>query len=479
MRLTKIVCTIGPACDTQDAIEELIASGMDVARLNFSHGTHASHLRLLRMLRRASKKLGKPIAILEDLCGPRVRVGRVEGGEFSVAPGEEIELVGGEFVGNRQRLAVGYERFARDVHVGASVLIDDGIIELKVTGKKKDVVRSRVVRGGVIREGKGMNLPGVRISEAAVTRKDLADLEWGIKQHVDFVGLSFVRSADDVRLVKRKLHKRKSPIQVIAKIEKPEAVDKLKEIVEAADGIMIARGDLGVEMRVEHVPLIQKRIIELCQRLNKPVITATQMLESMTTRQTPTRAEVSDVANAILDGSDALMLSGETAIGKFPAQSVREMDRIARATEGFADFKARHVPSTRPDPAFRIASAISEGAFQIVRLLGASLVVVSTESGHTALLVSKERMETPILGVSTSDEAVRRMCLYFGVYPVKVPRAKTLAEIMTAARNIALKSRLAKVGDVVLLVSGYPLGRTGTTNTLQVHRLLASHKRAE
>jgi len=476
MRLTKIVCTIGPACSTPQAIEALIASGMDVARLNFSHATHASHLRLLRMIRRASRKLGKPVAILQDLCGPRIRLGRIEGGELLLGPGDMVELAPGNFPGTTERLSVAYERFVKDVRVGSRVLIDDGLVELKVTRKTRGSVRCRVTRGGTVAEGKGMNLPGVAISAPSVTEKDLKDLDWGIAQRVDFVGLSFVRSPKDVKRVKQKLRKRRSSIQVIAKVERPEALEHLEDIIGDADGIMVARGDLGVEMKVERVPLIQKHIIELCRRFSKPVITATQMLESMTTRSAPTRAEVSDVANAILDGTDAVMLSGETAVGRFPLESVRAMDSIARQTEAFADFEARHQVSVSPDVGFRIASSISEGAFQISRLLQAKLVVVCTESGRTGLLVSKERMGTPILGVSSHPQAIRRMSLYFGVHPVKIRRARTLDEIIASASRYALEVGLAKEGDTVVLVSGYPLGRSGTTNTIQVYRVMAKKK---
>ena len=479
MRLTKIVVTVGPASERPEVLEQLIRVGTDVFRLNSAHSTREQHARRVADIRAASEKVGRPVAILVDLAGPKIRVGSLEGGHVSLKTGSLVELTASDDVGTAQRITTTYGALIDDVEPGSRILLDDGLIELVVTEKREDSVLCQVTAGGELRSNKGINLPGVPISAPTITEEDRRDLDWALGQRIDFLGISFVRQAEDVRLVRTILHEHQSPIRVIAKIEKPEAVAELASIVELADAVMVARGDLGVEMPLEEVPLLQKHIISLCGEHHKPVITATQMLESMMSHPRPTRAEVTDIANAILDGTDAVMLSGETAVGEYPVASVAVMDRVARRTERYL---AENPPATRRadyDPLHPVASALSEGAYHVAQWLRPEVVAVSTASGDTAVLLSKERMSIPIVGVSADPRAVARMCLYYGVRPVLAGRLASLDDLFALAEEVALAEGLAERSDEVLLVAGDPFGVSGTTNTLQVRRVRRSAEAAE
>jgi len=471
MRLTKIVATVGPASERPEVLEQLVRAGADVFRLNSAHATVDEHAQRIADIRAAAEKVGRPVAILVDLAGPKMRVGAVQDGQVTLETGSLVELAPGDEVGTAQRLTTTYEGLIDDVEPGSRILLDDGLIELVVKEKRTGSVLCQVTAGGPLGSRKGINLPGVDISGPTITDQDRKVIEWALGQRIDFLGISFVRRAEDVRLVRTILHQHQSPIRVIAKIEKPEAVAELESIVELADGVMVARGDLGVEMPLEEVPLLQKRIIALCGKLHRPVITATQMLESMMLHPRPTRAEVSDVANACLDGSDAVMLSGETAVGRYPVAAVAVMDRVVRRTEKYL---AEHPPAGRSadyDPRRPVLSALSEGAYHITEWLRPKVVAVSTASGDTALVLSKERMSIPIVGVSADPQAVARMCLYYGVRPVLAERLASLDDLFALAQEVAAAEGLAERGDAVLLVAGDPFGVSGTTNTLQVRRL--------
>ncbi len=479
MRLTKIVATVGPASAQPEVLEQLIRAGADVFRLNSAHATVDEHAQRIADIRAAAEKVGRPVAVLVDLAGPKMRVGQVQEGQVTLATGSVVELAPGDGVGTAQRLTTTYEGLLDDVEPGSRILLDDGLIELVVTEKRSGSVLCQVTAGGRLLSHKGINLPGADISTPTITEQDRSVIDWALRQDIDLLGISFVRRAEDVRLVRTILHEHQSPIRVIAKIEKPEAVAELDSIVELADGVMVARGDLGVEMPLEEVPLLQKQIISLCRERHKPVITATQMLESMMTRPRPTRAEVTDIANAILDGTDAVMLSGETAVGRYPVAAVAVMDRVARQTEKYL---AENPPAARRadyDPSRPVASALSEGAYHIVQWLRPKVVAVSSASGDTALLLAKERMSIPIVGVSADPRAVARMCLYYGVRPLRAERLASLDDLFGLAEEVAVADGLAERGDEVLLVAGDPFGVSGTTNTLQVRRFRRSAEPAK
>jgi pyruvate kinase len=454
MRLTKIVATVGPATDSPALLEQLIQAGVNVFRLNSAHGTPEEFTRHIAHLRRASDRLRRPVAVLVDLAGPKIRVGAVEGGHVTLATGSLLEITPGGGLGTARRLTTTYPHLIDDVEPGSRILLDDGLIELVVKGKRGAAALCQVVFGGVLRSHQGINLPGVRISAPTISEEDRRFIDWAVTEEVDFLGLSFVRRAEDIRELRALLQERTSSVHIVAKIEKPEAVAELEAIVDLADAVMVARGDLGVEVPLEQVPLLQKRIIRLCQERQRPAITATEMLESMMEHPRPTRAEVTDVANAVFDGTDALMLSGETAVGKFPLAAVAVMDRIAREAEKFL---AGHPPAARSadfDPARPVTSALSEGAFHISKELKPDVVAVASLTGESALLFSKERMSVPIVGVSTDPRAVARMCLYYGVRPVLAERLESLDDLFAASEQVALAEGLAQAGDRMLLAGG-------------------------
>jgi pyruvate kinase len=467
MRRAKIVCTLGPSSATPERIGELIDVGMDVARLNFSHGSHEDHARTLAIVRAESEKRGKAVAALLDLQGPKIRVGKMEGGAITLVPGAELVITTEPMLGTTNRVSTTYQALPRDVKPGDQILLDDGYIALVVVAVETHEVKTLVVSGGILKDKKGINLPGVDVSAPAVGDKDKADIAWGLAHGVDYVALSFVRRAEDVLQAKSLLTADKVRIPVIAKIEKPQAVDRLDEIVEVSDGIMVARGDLGVEMGPEKVPLIQKRIIERTNLRGKIVITATQMLESMITQPRPTRAEASDVANAVLDGTDALMLSGETASGAHPVEAVRTMSRIIGEIEESAYYRQNIEP---PQIELMVsANAIARAAVTAAKTIKARTIAVVSESGGAARLMSDYRPDADIVALTTDEVTFRRLSLYWGVTPVMIAPSATTDELIDQVEAVMSTRGLARAGEHVVITMGVPVGSGGTTNLLKVH----------
>jgi pyruvate kinase len=470
MRRAKIVCTLGPASREPTFIGNLIDEGMDVARINFSHGDPEDHKAVIAAVRSEAEKRGRPVAVLQDLQGPKIRVGRFLNGSTELEPGADFTLTTREVQGGDEIVSTTYAGLPHDVKPGDVLLLDDGLLSLEVIDKTDTDVETRVLIGGTLKNNKGINLPGVKVSAPALTEKDRRDLALGMEIGVDFVALSFVRSPDDideaVQLAARKDGKR---VPIVAKIEKPEAIERLEEIVDRADGIMVARGDLGVEMGAEKVPLIQKRAIELTNAKGKVVITATQMLESMISNPRPTRAEASDVANAVLDGSDALMLSGETASGKYPLLAVRTMARIIEEIEDSARFKSRFDAATLDFATS--ANAIAKAAVVAARQMGATAIACVTESGGVARLVSEYRPEARLVAFSSQEDVYRRLALYWGVEPVKAQQVQSFDAMLVDIEKRLVYGRYAKPGDLVVLVVAVPIGAGQSANTLHIHKI--------
>jgi pyruvate kinase len=470
MRRTKIVATLGPATSTPERIAGLIRAGMNVARLNFSHGTHAEHAARIAMVRRVAAEAGRHVAILQDLQGPKIRTGPLENGQpVELVAGQRFVITTEPIVGNANRVSTTYRALPLDVRPRDRILLSDGLIELVVIGHTDTEVETEVVHGGRLREHQGINLPGVRVSAPAATEKDFVDLAFGLEQGVDYVALSFVRRASDVREVKEFIRRAGKQTPVIAKIERPEALDVLPEILAEADGIMVARGDLGVEMPPERVPIVQKQIIAAANRAMLPVITATQMLESMIHNPRPTRAEASDVANAILDGTDAVMLSGETAAGAYPIEAVQMMALIADAVE---DSLIGSPHSTSPRWEITTAQstprAIAAAACTIANALPVRFIVVLTQSGASARLVSHYRPQVPILAFCPSEETARRTSLYWGVTPIVIEARDRLGELEQQIVRHMRDMRIVQRGDLIVLSGGHPVYLYGPTNFLKV-----------
>lgn len=467
-RRTKILVTLGPASADEDTVRRMIEAGVDVFRLNFSHGTRDEHRRTISSVRGLSHKTGTEVAILQDLCGPKIRVGTFRDGCAELRSGQETTITTRRVEGDDGCFSTNYEALPHDVARGARVLLDDGALEMEVLSVSDDAVHCRVVRGGRLHNRKGMNLPGTVLSAPSVTRKDLEDLAVGIEAGIDFVALSFVRHPDDLASVREVLDRHGCPAQIIAKIEKPEAIEHIEGIIDSAHGILVARGDLGVEMDLASVSLLQKDLVRRANEQDKYVIVATQMLESMIGSPVPTRAEVSDVTNAILDGADALMLSGETAVGAFPVESVRTMDSIARTTE---DFIARHRPSwdwrrlNRVNP---VQDAIGHAAFELCAELKARSVAAFSATGGTALFLSKNRPQAPILAFTANREAARRMRLFWGVIPVLDARIDSRDSLLAAASRYLTAEGMIEKGDTLLLVAGTHFGQVKSTNVIEV-----------
>jgi pyruvate kinase len=468
MRRAKIVCTLGPASATPERIGELIEAGMDVARLNFSHGTHDDHAKVLAIVRAEAERRGRAVAVLLDLQGPKIRVGTIEGGQVELTAGTELTITTDTSKpGGPGRVPTTYAALPRDVRVGDQLLLDDGYLALVVSEVGDTEVKTVVLSGGVLKNNKGINLPGVDVSAPALSDKDKADAAWGLRHGVDFVALSFVRRAEDLLEAKALLTADDVRIPVIAKIEKPQAVERLDEIIEASDGIMVARGDLGVEMGPEKVPLIQKHLIERTNQRGKIVITATQMLESMITHTRPTRAEASDVANAVLDGTDALMLSGETASGAHPVEAVRTMSRIIGEIEGSAYYR-QNIDSPLIDLAVS-ANAIARAAVIAARALKIRTIAVVTGSGGAARLMSDYRPEGTIVAMTTNEVTFRRLALYWGVTPVMIGPSATTDELIDQVEGVLHAHGLARSGESVVITMGTPVGSGATTNLLKIH----------
>jgi pyruvate kinase len=471
-RRTKIVATVGPACDTRERLSSLMKAGVDVFRLNFSHGDHAGKEAVIRIIRELSQQHEHAVAILADLQGPKIRTGLMEGGGMQLVAGTEVTVTTREVMGQGDLIPTIYQGLPSDVGPGDRILLDDGLMELEVIRVDGNDVRCRVVSGGLLKDRKGMNLPGANVSAPALTDKDREDLEFCMGQELDYLALSFVRQAKDVLELKEILKSHGSQLRVIAKIEKPEAVENFAAILEASDGIMVARGDLGVEINPEKVPLIQKRIIRSCNEAGKPVITATQMLESMVHNPRPTRAETSDVANAILDGTDAIMLSAETASGKYPIEAVSMMVQVARDVEGDPQLNNQLFrPALERDGVPRLAEVIGEGACRVAEGLNAAAILAFTQTGSTAALVSKYRPSLSIFAVTPSETVRRRLALYSGVHSLRVDIEGNTEAQIDSVEEAVLATGWLKKGDVVVITMGSPLSTTGTTNLMKVHRL--------
>ena len=462
-RHSKIVCTLGPATNSPRMIRRLLEAGMDVARLNFSHGTHETHAQSIAMVHAAAAELGKTVGILADLQGPKIRTGALAGGgTVNLRSGQQFIITTAKILGDSTRVNTTFRPLPREVKSGDRILLSDGLIELRVEKVRGQEVICRVVNGGSLGEHKGINLPGVKLRVPALTPKDRIDLRFALDHNVDFIAASFVRRPEDVLLAKALIRRAKKDTPVISKLEKPEAIENLEGILRVSDGVMVARGDLGVEMNPETVPVVQKNIIARAREFRRPVITATQMLESMTQNPRPTRAEASDVANAVFDGSDALMLSAETASGAYPLEAVQMMDRIIREAE------ANNSHVLRPSPAqFNIAETASELICHASEELHMKVIAVFTETGSTARLVSKHRPRRPIIAFSTIQETRRRLSLNWGVVPRTIGKVQNIEELIQVAEKRLIEEHLVQPGDVVGIVAGTPLFVGGTTNFMK------------
>lgn len=469
-RRTKIVATVGPATSSPEAIERLLQAGVNVFRLNFSHGSHDVHRESAGHIRTIAERLGVTVGILQDLQGPKIRVARFAAGEVTLEDGARFDLTcGDDSPGDAGRVGVTYAGLCNDVSVGDTLLLDDGRLELEVVALKNDTIQTEVRVGGVLSNNKGINIPGADLSVPALTDKDVQDLIFGAELDVDWVAMSFVRSRDDLLLARHYLARAESQAKLMAKIEKPSAVERFAEILKEVDGVMVARGDLGVEMAPERVPLIQKDLIRACMEAGKPVITATQMLESMVVNATPTRAEASDVANAIIDGTDAVMLSAETAVGAHPIEAVQMMDRIARsveANENYMRAMREHVPT----PDATTADAVALGAVEMAYNLNAKLIVTFTSSGSTAQRVSRNRPPTPVLAITPNARALRQLAVVWGVVQHHSDDIHNTDEMVEFATRAIQTTGLAQPGDRFVITAGVPFGMRGTTNLIRVER---------
>jgi pyruvate kinase len=471
MRKTKIVCTIGPASESVENLTKLVNAGMNVMRLNFSHGDFEEHGGRITNIREVTKNTGKNVAILLDTKGPEIRTGKLKVEPIELVQDETIILTTEEILGDKDRISITYDNLPNDVSVGSTILIDDGLIGLTVTDIKGTEIHCHIVNGGTIKSKRGVNVPGVKITLPGITEKDANDIVFGIEQGVDFIAASFVRKASDVLEIRELLEKHNaSHIQIISKIENQEGVDNLDEILEVSDGLMVARGDLGVEIPAEEVPLVQKAMIKKCNRVGKPVITATQMLDSMQRNPRPTRAEASDVANAIFDGTDAIMLSGESAAGKYPEESVKTMARIAERAESALEYREIFLKQSQAQQT-SVTEAISQAVANSALDLDAKAIVTATESGYTARMVSKYRPKAPIIAVTTNPQVIRRLMLIWGVIPVLGKEAANTDEMIEQAIDSSVNAGLVNVGDLVVITAGVPVGRTGTTNLIKVHHV--------
>ena len=466
---TKIVATVGPACEDENILTELVENGVDVFRINAAHGKQSDFQRILDKIKSVRLKTGFPVAVLLDLAGPKIRLGQLVQDPLEVDVGQELSFVRGESSANSDELTSNYSKLIDEVNVGDRVMLADGTISLDVIDKSKDRLRCTVTVRGTIRSRQGINLPGVSLSVSSMRPEDVENALWAARNEIDFISLSFARTAQDVASLKNLLASMDAHAMVIAKIEKREALQCLEEIVEAADGVMVARGDLGVEIDVAETPVAQKRIIQVCKDKMKPVIVATQMLESMHHNRRPTRAEASDVANAILDGADACMLSGETAIGQYPVVAVETMNRIMLSTETMlknttSDAKARQSTHVHP-----ITSAVTHNAANIAEAIQAKLVVVATRTGGTAWVKAKQRNYSPTLGVSDSEATLRRMCLFWGIMPHQVPHLDSPENLVADVTKWGKSTGVLSAGDRVVFVTG-----TGLLN--QTHNLVFVHE---
>jgi pyruvate kinase len=472
MRKTKIVCTIGPSSESPEMLRKLIGAGMNVARLNFAHGELDEHAERIRCIREAAQEMNAYVAVLLDIKGPEIRIGKLQSDYVELVPGETVTLTTEEFLGTKDRIQVSYKQLPQDVRPGSIILIDDGLVRLEVEKAEGTEILCRIKNGGRLKQRKGVNVPGVKTSLPGVTEKDVRHIKFGVEQKIDIIAQSFVRKAEDILEIKHILNEHNANhIQVIAKIENDEGVENLDAILSVADGLMVARGDLGVDLPVEDVPLVQKDMIQKCNLAGKPVITATHMLESMQQNPRPTRAEAGDVANAIFDGTDAVMLSGESAAGKYPLESVETMARIAVRAESSLNRYGRCRCQDNAIPS-DVTGAIGHAVANTTLELGAKAILALTESGFTARMIAKHKPQAPVIAVSPSSNVLHALSLTWGVTPLlrSQPAAST-DEAVAQAVSLAQAACLVQEGDLVVITAGVPAGCTGTTNLLRVHQV--------
>lgn len=467
MRRAKIVCTLGPAVESIEKITDLIDAGMNMARLNLSHGGHEEHQKRVDLVRTAAKKANKAVAILVDLQGPKIRLGKFSSGPHELTRGDTFTITTDDIAGTKDRVGTTYKGLPGDCKAGDTIMIDDGKVSVQVVAVKGNDVITKVMQPGMVSNNKGINLPGVAVSLPALSEKDIADLRWGLKAGVDFIALSFVRNAADIKDIHKIMDEVGVKVPIIAKIEKPQAVDNLQEIVDAFDGIMVARGDLGVELPIEDVPMVQKRCITMARESAKPVIVATQMLDSMISNSQPTRAEATDCANAVLDGADALMLSGETSVGDFPIDSVKIMARIIERTE---DVALDQIPPLKHSPATK-AGAITKAATEVGSTVGAKFLVAFTQSGDSARRMSRLRSPIPMLALTPEIGTYNRLALSWGVESLLTATVNHTDEMVMQVDSILIESKRVNIGDLVLIVAGSPPGIPGSINAMRVHKI--------
>lgn len=465
---TKIICTIGPAINSADMLVELSKAGMDVVRLNFSHGTYDEHLNNINNIKSASNILGTPIPILMDLCGPKLRVGVIEDGTY-LKEGDTIKITTENIIGNKNIISTNYENLTKDIKPGDMILIDDGLIKLKAIDVSDKIITCEIIYGGQLKSKKGINLPNVNLSIPSITEKDLKDIEFGLKNNVDFIALSFVRHHTDILKLKKIISDKGFKKPIIAKIEKPEAINDIDAIIQESDMVMVARGDLGVEMNTEEVPLLQKMIIEKCNYYAKPVITATQMLESMVNNPRPTRAEASDVANAVLDGTDAVMLSAETSVGLYPLNAVKIMDSIVRKIEGkrrpIKEFMVEH------DEKLNLIDRISKGACVLANDIKATAILVITKTGRTARYLSRYRPNTPIVAFTDNLDVLKQMNLVWGVKAERIPGISDTDTTLNETKELAQQLGYIERGDTIVFVAGIPIKESNIINMIKIDKV--------
>lgn len=468
MRKTKIVCTLGPSTDNEDILKQMMLAGMDVARCNFSHGTYDNHRQRMEMIRKLRKETGKPVAILLDTRGPEVRVRKFKDGKVTLEENQLFTLTSAEVEGSADKVSVTYNRLYEDLEIGMRVLIDDGLIEMKVEQIDQKNIVCRVINGGTVSDHKGVNVPDVDLSMPYISEKDREDILFGISQDVDFIAASFVQKKEDILQLRRLLEKNGgSDIKIISKIENKQGVTNIDDIIAVSDGIMVARGDMGVEIPYEDVPVIQKKIIRKVYQTGKQVITATQMLESMIRNPRPTRAETTDIANAVYDGTSAIMLSGETAAGAYPVEAVRTMVRIAERTEQDMDYRKRFYQSGK-EADKDVTNAICHATCTTALDLNAKAIVTVTKSGRSARMLAKYRPESDIISCTTTEKVCRQLSLAWGVTPIMIKEEKEIFSLFDKAIQASVKMRLLSTGDLTVITSGVPIGMSGTTNMIKV-----------
>ena len=473
LRKTRIVCTLGPATDSLDMLKAMLQAGMNVARLNFSHGTYEEHAARIELLRQAEKEAGIDVALLLDTAGPEIRTGSVKDGQAMLKSGQPFLLTTREVEGDDTIVSVSYDQLPTSILKGQHILLDDGLIRLEAISTTPTDIQCKIINGGRLTNRRGVNVPGAELPFPVLTEKDREDLRFGVEQGVDIVAASFVRNADDVRSIRHRLNELGGRQFIVAKIESLQGVDRLDEILKLSDGVMVARGDLGVEVAVEELPILQKEMIHRCNRIGKPVITATQMLDSMMRNPRPTRAEASDVANAILDGTDAIMLSGETAAGLYPLEAVQTMARIALQTEMSQLWRQQHDRRFRSDDELvdPISDSVARAACLLAEKVGAKAILTSTHGGFTARQISRFRPAAPIIAATPTEIVRRQMMLSWGVIPLNVAHRDSTDGLMASALDAACREGFVAQGDVVVITAGVPVGRSGSTNLIKVHRV--------